>query len=93
MGKELKISYSCVQCKKGFHVNCFMAFHYRGALSTSRKALLDVIFKLSCKPTLGNPSKFAPTSIAHSCLSSEKETAKPRALIRIKANKEVNDRR
>jgi hypothetical protein len=93
MGKELKTSYSCVQCKKGFHVNCFMAFHYRGALSTSRKALLNVIFKSSCKPTLGNPSKFAPTSIAHLCLPSEKETAKPRALIRIKANKEINERR
>jgi hypothetical protein len=44
MGKELKTSYSCVQFKKGFHVNCFTAFHYRGALSTSRKALLDVFF-------------------------------------------------
>ena len=70
-----------------------MAFHYQGSLSTSRKALLDVIFQSSCKPTLGNPSKFAPTSIAHLCLPSEKETAKPRALIRIKANKEINERR
>jgi hypothetical protein len=93
MGKELKTSYSCVQCKKGFHVNYFTAFDYRGALSTSRKALLDVIFKSSCKPTLGNPSKFAPTSIAHLCLPSEKETKKPRALIRIKANNEINERR
>jgi hypothetical protein len=32
MGKEMKTSYSCVQCKKGFHVNCFTSFYYRGAV-------------------------------------------------------------
>jgi cellobiose-specific phosphotransferase system component IIA len=41
MGKELKTSL-CVQYKKGFHVNCFTAFPYRGALSTSRKLYFNL---------------------------------------------------
>jgi hypothetical protein len=35
MEKELKTSYSCVQCKQGFHMSCFKLLHYRAALSTS----------------------------------------------------------
>jgi hypothetical protein len=92
-GKELRMSYSCIKCMKGFHVNCFAAFHCRGALSNSKKALLDVIFESCRKPTLGNPSKFAPTSIQHLSLPSEKELECPRALIRTAANKEENERR
>jgi hypothetical protein len=37
MGKELKTIYSCMKCRKGFHVNCFTAFHYRCAMNTSRR--------------------------------------------------------
>jgi hypothetical protein len=28
MGLELKTIYSCIKCRKGFHVNCFTAFHF-----------------------------------------------------------------
>ncbi len=53
----------CIQCRKGFHVNCFMAFHCRGALSSSRQAVLDVVLTSKKTPTVGKPSKFVPTSI------------------------------
>jgi len=93
MGKELKTSYSCVNCGKGFHVNCFTAYHYRGAMNASRTALLDVIFTATSKPYLGRRSKYAPQSASNLCLPAEKETERPRALIRTKANKAENERR
>ena len=56
MGKELKTIYSCMQCGKGFHVNCFTAFHYRGALSSSRQARLNLLLDADTKPSVGKPS-------------------------------------
>jgi hypothetical protein len=61
IGREL----FCIKCRKGFHVNCFAAFHYRGLMTTCHKALLDVVFKSDHNPSLGLPSKYAPTSMAH----------------------------
>ena len=31
--------YGCIECKKGFHVNCFTVFHYQHALSGNNKLL------------------------------------------------------
>jgi len=72
-------------------VNCFTAFHCRGALSNSKKALLDVIIESYRKPTLGNPSKFAPMSIQNLSLPLEKPLECPRALIHTAANKQENE--
>jgi ssDNA-binding Zn-finger/Zn-ribbon topoisomerase 1 len=93
MGKELKTSYSCIQCQKGFHVNSFTAFHYRGVLSTKLNALLDVVFDSDRHPTAGHPSKYAPTSTMHMKLPAEKETIFPRALVRKKSNVTANAKR
>jgi len=93
MGKEMKTIYSCIQCRKGFHVNCFTAFHYRGVLSRKHNALLDVVFNSDVQPTVGNPSKYAPTSTDHMLLPAEKESMFTRALIRTKGNATANAKR
>jgi hypothetical protein len=93
MGKELKTIYSCIQCKKGFHVNCFTAFHYRGMLSRKHSTLLDVVFNSDVNPTMGKPSVYAPSSTDHMLLPTEKESLFPRAMIRTKANKRANEQR
>jgi hypothetical protein len=62
-------------------------------MNTSRTALLDLILSATSKPTLGPPSKYAPDSAANLRLPCERETSIPRALIRTKANKAVNDHR
>jgi hypothetical protein len=90
MGKEMKTIYSCIQCQKGFHINCFTAFHYRGVLSQKHNALLDVVFSSDEQPTKGQPSKYAPTSTDHMLLAAEKETMFTRALIWTKANAMAN---
>ena len=40
---EKKTIYGCVKCGKGFHVNCFTAYHCQGALEGDAKALADMI--------------------------------------------------
>jgi len=93
LGKELKTIYSCLQCKKGFHVNCFTAFHYCGALSTSRRAVLQVVVDSATHPTVGQPSKFVPQPLNELQLPVDRDMMFPRANIRIKANANVNKRR
>jgi hypothetical protein len=93
MGKEMKTIYSCIHCRKGFHVNCFTAFHYRGVLSRKHNALLDVVFNSDVQPTVGHPSKYAPTSTDHMLLPAEKESMFTRALIRTKGNATANAKR
>ena len=90
MGLELKTIYSCIKCRKGFHVNCFTAFHFRGALSTCHKALLEVVLQADDHPTVGLPSKYAPTSIEQLKLPTEKSPRKHLAKIRTKANRKSN---
>lgn len=40
---KLRTIYGCTECKKGFHVNCFSAYHHEGALKGDTKALMDII--------------------------------------------------
>jgi hypothetical protein len=87
MGKELKTIYSCIQCKKGFHVNCFTAFHYSGVLSRKHSTLLDIVFNSDVNPTVRKPSAYAPSSMDHMLLPTERESLFPSAMIRMKANK------
>jgi hypothetical protein len=35
--KKNSTIYGCIICKKGFHVNCFAAYHYAGALVGAQK--------------------------------------------------------
>ena len=42
-GIKKKTIYGCVTCAKGFHVNCFTAYHCQGALEGDAKALADMI--------------------------------------------------
>ena len=35
-GKRLRSAYSCVECGKGYHVDCFTAIHFQHALSQNR---------------------------------------------------------
>jgi len=63
MGKELRTIYSCSACRRGFHVNCFTAYHNRWALPNCHSALLAVLLKSEKKPTLGHNCKYSPTSL------------------------------
>ena len=38
-----KTTTSCVQCGKGFHVECFAAYHHANALDESNKALKKLL--------------------------------------------------
>jgi hypothetical protein len=82
-----------MQCKKAFHVNCFTAFHYHGALCSSRRAKLEVVLDSTSRPTVGKTRKFVPQSLENLQLPAERETVYPRADTRIKANKVSNQRR
>ena len=42
-GKRSRSIYGCVACKKGYHVNCFTAYHCGGALSAHSKELIQTI--------------------------------------------------
>ena len=42
-GKKRKTIYGCVKCGKGFHVNCYTAYHCEGALEGDAKALATMI--------------------------------------------------
>jgi hypothetical protein len=37
--------YGCVECKKGYHVNCFTAYHCAGALTGEAKILSEMIIQ------------------------------------------------
>src|SRR5687767_6064137 len=50
--KRRKTTYSCTGCMKGFHVNCFSAFHFQNALQGNSKNLVNIMFK-STKETSG----------------------------------------
>jgi len=62
-------------------------------LSTKLNALLDVVFDSDRCPTVGHPSKYAPTSTMHMKPPAEKETIFPRALVCKKANVTTNAKR
>ncbi len=72
MGHELKTIYSCLQCQKGFHVNCFTAFHFRGALSTSHKTLIELVVKSEAEQQFSHRSNYCPRSIADLKLPQDK---------------------
>ncbi len=72
MGHELKTIYSCLQCKKDFHVNCFTAFHFRGALSISHKTLVEVVLESGREQQFSLSSKYCPKSIADIKLPQDK---------------------
>ncbi len=93
MGKELKTIYSCIKGRKGFHISCFAAFHYRGTLSSPHKATLDVVFKSDVNPTIGLPSKHAASDTSKLKLPAEKETSHPKAFVRALASKIRNEQR
>jgi len=41
--KPRKTTTSCVQCGKGFHIECFAAYHHTNGLDESTKALKTII--------------------------------------------------
>jgi hypothetical protein len=64
MGHELKTIYSCLVCKKAFHVNCFTAFHFQGGLSHSHQTLLQVAFSSEKRPRITHGRNYCPKSLA-----------------------------
>ena len=44
-GKKKKTMYGCTVCGKGFHVNCFTAYHYAQELKGHQKALTNQLLK------------------------------------------------
>lgn len=71
-GHELKTIYSCLICKKGFHVNCFAAFHFRGGLSNSHQTLLEIAFRSEKRPKITHGSSYCSTSLADMKLPQDK---------------------
>lgn len=53
-GKSSRSIYGCVACKKGFHVNCFTAFHCQGALAGNSRALVDTIVSTNSNNSRAN---------------------------------------
>jgi hypothetical protein len=53
----------CIVCKKGFHVNCFAAYHYEGALVGAPKILAEMIISSKGENYRGcnKPSKYVGT--------------------------------
>lgn len=56
---EQKQRLCCIGCGKGFHVECFAAFHYPRALITKKDALLKLILNLG-NSSRSRKSKFIP---------------------------------
>lgn len=54
---KLRTIYGCTECKKGFHVNCFSAYHHEGALKGDTKALMDIILGSTPEKLLKGMSK------------------------------------
>ena len=42
-GVKRKTIYGCTKCERGFHVNCYTAVHFQGALKSDTGALADMI--------------------------------------------------
>ena len=53
-GIQKKTIYGCVACKKAYHVNCYMAYHFQGALEGDTKALADMVIAANSMPRAHN---------------------------------------
>ncbi len=61
LGYRMKTIHSCVACKKGFHVNCFAAFHNPELVRGSDKSLLEIGFANMAKERIVPGSLYAAT--------------------------------
>jgi hypothetical protein len=53
-GIKKKTIYGCIKCQKGFHVNCYTAYHCQGALQGDAKVLSAML--MSCDKNLPRAS-------------------------------------
>jgi hypothetical protein len=61
-GMKSMTIYGCVMCKKGYHVNCFAAYHCAGALTGEAKVLSEMLMKAEKLPRASNRrSKYVGT--------------------------------
>jgi len=51
------------------------------------KTIYDIVFNSDVNPTVRKPSAYAPSSMDHMLLPTERESLFPSAMIRMKANK------
>ena len=72
-----KTIYSCISCRKGYHVNCYSAFHYRPTLEGQTKILVEKAINRGGK-RITNVSKYA-ASIDHFILPVEQEHKRSQA--------------
>ncbi|EGZ10404.1 hypothetical protein PHYSODRAFT_518952 [Phytophthora sojae] len=56
-GMAKKAKYGCTKCERGFHVECFRAFHYEGAFRSNAPQLQDALEAIARAPT-GDPVAF-----------------------------------
>ena len=45
-GEKRKTIYGCTKCGRGFHVNCYTAYHFQGALKSDASAIASMILRL-----------------------------------------------
>ena len=61
-GLKLKTIYGCIQCRRGYHPECFTAMHHSHALTGNPKILAELIVSGEKKGARwGKPSKFVST--------------------------------
>lgn len=41
--EKFKTIYGCIKCKRGFHVNCYSAYHFQGAMRGDAKAIVLMV--------------------------------------------------
>lgn len=55
--EKFKTIYGYIKCKRGFHVNCYSAYHFQGALRGDAKAIVAMVMQSEKGPTKGLTKK------------------------------------
>ncbi|POM81448.1 LOW QUALITY PROTEIN: Hypothetical protein PHPALM_576 [Phytophthora palmivora] len=67
-GISKKSKYGCSKCERGFHVECFSAFHYQDVFKPRSPALRDAL-EAVCRATIDDPVPFTRNRLNRSITS------------------------
>lgn len=73
-GKRLRSAYSCVECGKGYHVDCFTALHFQNALSENRVLQNKILKALNTSKTIRGRKSNCINNLGALVLECEKES-------------------
>ena len=80
-GKRLRSVYSCVECGKGYHVDCFTALHFQNALSENRVLQNKILKALNASKAVRGRKSNCISSLDALVLECEKESIETREII------------